>query len=163
MIIENYSTFRALANFGGAIGTDGLTEFDPDRMRADNFDDGIEVVTSPIAFPLELTCNGGDPDTLAGTDEYDWYVSQRTSVVADKPFTISRADDLPTDSFSGTIAIDATVATSTEYPDPFDLSTIRVLFFAIDIYAIRKRDFAIQRFDLMKYLIDQLSPKTDLE
>lgn len=163
MIIEGYSAFRAAANLGGPIGSDGLTEFDPDLVRFDGFDDGIEVLSASEILPIKLTCNDGDADAAVGIDEYDWYVGQGTSTTANKPFTVSRFDDLPTDTFSGTILIDLRAWASAEYPDPFDLSTVRVLYFGLDIYAIRKRDNSIQRFDLMKYLIDLLSPKTDIE
>lgn len=162
MIIENYSAFRSAANPGGALGIDGLTVFDPASMRAGGFDGGIEVASASETFPIKLTCNGGTFDASVGIDEYDWFVSQRTSTIANKPFTVSRFDDVGT-SYSGTILLQLRTWAQLEYDDPFDLSTIRVLFFAVDIYAIRRSDASIQRFDLMKYLLDTLSPKTDLE
>jgi hypothetical protein len=161
MIVETYSLFRSVANPGGALAADGLTEFDPTNMRANGFDDGI-TVSSSSSFPIVLSCNAGAADASVGIDEYDWYVSQRTSTVADKPFTVSRKDSSP-NTHSGRIELDIAAWADAEYPDPFDLSTVRVLFFAVDIYAIRRSDGAIQRLDLMKYLIDALSPKTSIE
>lgn len=161
MIIANYSTFRAMANPGGSIGADGLTEFDPTKMRAALFDDGF-TLSSTSAFPIVITCNFQDADFLAGIDEFDWYVSQQTSIAANKPLTVSRKDMAPNTN-SGTIEIDLAAWASAEYPDPFDLSTIPVLFFGIDIYVIRRNIFSIQRLNLASYLYDALSPKTDLE
>lgn len=163
MIIENYSTFRVLANPGGAIGVDGLTEFDPMNMRKNGFDGGIKFSSSIGNSPIVLTCNDETPDAVAGVDEFDWYVSQRTSVQANKPLTVDRFDDLPTNSWSGRIRLDLRAWAAIEYPDPYELETVKVLFFAIDVYAIRRSDGAIQRIDLMKYLVDALSPSTNLE
>lgn len=162
MIIANYSTFRYLANPAGAIGIDGLPEFDVTKMRDGGFNGGF-VLSSTSAFPLTITCNVGFADTVAGVDEYDWYVSQQTSVAADKPLAITRADNLPTNSYSGKITVDLSAWADDENPDPFDLSTVRVLFFGIDIYAIKRSNGAIQRLDLMQFLIDTLSPKTGIE
>jgi hypothetical protein len=158
MIIETYSLFRTIANPGGAIGADGLTEFDPALMRANTFDGGI-AVSSVSAFPIALTCvpTQANPN-IYPTDLFDWYVSQRTSVSADKPLVVSRGAGTVGDSISLTLAAWA----SAEYPDPFDLSAIRVLFFAVDIYCIRRADSAIQRLNLARYLLDALSPKTDV-
>lgn len=162
MIIADYSTFRSIANPGGSLAPDGLTEFDPSMMRANGFDGGIERISS-ISFPLKLTCNGGDFDASPGVDEYDWYVSQGTSIAANKPLNVSRFDSLPSTSYSGTILLQLESWAIPEYPDPFDLSTVRVLFFGIDIYAIRRSDASIQRFDLMGHLVDALSPKTNIQ
>lgn len=161
MIIENYSVFRFVANPGGAIGTDGFTEFDQTNMRANGFDGGI-AVSSTSAFPIVLSCNSQAADAVATIDEYDWYVSQKTSVAVDKPFTVSRKDTAP-NTHSGRIELDLAAWSSVEFPDPFDLSTVRVLFFAVDVYCIRRSDNVIQRLDLKKYLVDALSPKTDIE
>lgn len=159
MIIENYSAFRAIANLGGAIGADGLTEFDPTKMRINSFDGGFSV-SSTSSFPISISCLPPEASPyLEPTDLFDWYVSQRTSIAADKPFIVSRT---PSGSGDG-IVLDLAAWASTEYPDPFDLSTIRVLFFAVDIYVVRRSDGAIQRLDLMKYLLAALSPQTNLE
>lgn len=162
MIIENYSTFRYLANPAGAIVIDGLPEFDSTKMRDGGFNGGF-VLSSTSVFPLTITCNVGFADLTPGVDEYDWYVSQQTSVVANKPLTIARSDRLPTNSYSGTIEVDLAAWADAENPDPFDLSTIRVLFFGIDIYAIERAGGGLQRLNLMQYLLDALSPATDLE
>ncbi len=160
VIISDYSTFRMLANPGGSFASDGLPEFDPSKMRANGFDDGIEVAA--VSFPLAISCNGGIPDTSFDVDEYDWYVSQRTNVEENRPFVVSRSDTFDT-SYSGTILLEQSVWCADEYPDPFDLeSSVQTLFFGVDIYVIRRSDGAIQRLDLLKYLIDALSPKTDL-
>lgn len=161
MIIENYSTFRSLANPGGSIGVDGLVEFDASKMRSGGFDGGITA--NPIdAFPIEATCNAYANDASPGVDEYDWYVSQRTSVAANKPFVLTRLDSLG-QTRSGSIAIDISAWADAENSDPFDISTVRVLFFAVDLYVIRRSDGAIQRLDLQKYLLDALAPKTGIE
>ena len=154
-----------MANPGGSVGADGLTEFDPALMRANGFDNGIQVLSS-LAFPLKLQCNSDSSptyDASPGVDEYDWFVSQKTSTVDSKPFTVSRFDDLPANTYSGIILLQLRTWASLEYTDPFDLSVIQVLWFGVDIYAIRRSDGAIQRFDMLKYLTNELSPKTDLE
>lgn len=161
MIIDNYSVFRAMANPGGSLTQDGLTEFDPTLMRTGGFNGGF-TLSSTSAFPIVVSCNVGFPDSVAGIDEYDWYVSQQTSTAANKPLTVSRKDTAP-NTHSGKIEIDLAAWAVSEYADPFDLSTIRVLFFGIDIYAIERLGGGIQRLNLASYLSSVLSPKTDLE
>ena len=161
MIIENYSTFRSIANVGGPVASDGLTEFDPTLMRSGGFSGGL-VLSSTSAFPIVVTCNANASDSVAGIDEYDWFVSQRTSIAADKPFTVSRKDTAP-NTHSGRIELALSAWASAEYSDPFDVSAARVLWFGVDIYAIRRSDNAIQRIDMRKTLVDALSQKTDLE
>jgi hypothetical protein len=159
MIIENYSTFRTLANPGGPLAADSLPEFDPANMRKLGFNGGI--TGNPLtSFPIELTCNAYATDAVDGVDEYDWFVSQQTSVVANKPFAVYRLDTGGTR--SGSIGLDLSAWAATEYPTPFDLSSIQVLFFAVDIYVIRRSDGAIQRRDMKAYLLDANSPKTSI-
>lgn len=158
MIISNYSTFRAIANPGGAIGADGLTEFDPTNMRAGTFSGGFSV-SSTNSFPMTISCIPTALPPGDAEDLFDWYVSQRTSIAEDKPFVATRKPGINGDG----IVLNLASWAADEYPDPFDLSTVRVLFFAVDIYVIRRSDTAIQRLDLLKYLVDALSPKTDIE
>lgn len=158
MIIDNYSTFRSIANLGGAIGADGLTEFDPTLMRSGGFAGGFDV-DSTNSFPITISCiptalPPGDPEDL-----FDYYVSQGTSVSADKPLVVTRKAGINGDG----IVIDLAAWSAIEYPDPFNVSTIRVLFFGIDIYVIRRSDNSLQRLDLKQYLIDANAPKTDIE
>lgn len=160
MIIDDYSVFRNHINPAGTPAPDGLPEFPVANMRAFGFDGGI--TSNPTsAFPLEITVNAYADDAVDGVDEYDWFVSQRTSVAANKPFTVYRLDTPPT-TRSGSIGIDMTAQTSAENPDPFDLSTIPVLFFAVDIYAIRRTDKSIQRLDLASYIYNANVPKTNI-
>lgn len=157
MIIQNYTTFRSVANPGGTIGTDGLPEFDPTNMRANGFSGGFDV-SSTSSFPITISCIPTALPPGPDVDMFDWYVSQGTSVAADKPFLITRKPGINGDG----LVIAMAARTAQENPDPFDLSTVRVLFFAVDIYVIRRSDTAIQRLDFLKYLLDVLSPKTDI-
>lgn len=160
MIIDNYSAFRHFVNPGGTVDRDGLPEFPVAKMRFSTFVSGFQL-SSTSAFPLSISCNFGDTDAVVNIDEFDWYVSQRTSIAANKPLTVSRKDTAPNTN-SGTIEIDLSAWAATEYPDPFGISTIPILFSAIDIYAIRRFDLAIQRLDLRAYLYNANSPKTDV-
>lgn len=157
MIIDSYSEFRALANPGGAIGSDGFTEFDPTKMRANGFDDGFSV-SSISTFPIAITAIGPNIPVIDPIDYYDWYVSQGTTVSADKPFVVTRG----LSDIGSRIVLNLSAWAAIEYPSPFDLSTIRVLYFGVDVYCIRRSDAAIQRLDLMAYFLDALSPKTDI-
>jgi hypothetical protein len=160
MIIDNYSTFRAHVNPGGTLAADGLPEFPVAQMRATGFDGGF-VLSSTNTFPIVISCNANVAD-VGPADQYDWYVSQRTSESTNKPIEVVRKDDLPT-SYSGRIEIDLMPWAGDEYPDPFGLSTIPVLFFAVDIYAIERTNKSIQRLDLATYLYDANAPKTNIE
>lgn len=157
MIIEDYATFRILANPGGAIGVDGLPEWPVASMRANGFDDGF-AVTSTSHLPFGIVVLGPNIPVVDPIDYFDWYVSQGTTDAAKKPFVVTRG----LSDTGGRIIFSLSSRAAEEFPDPFDLSTIRVLYFGIDIYCIRRSDSAIQRFDLMKYLLDALAPKTDI-
>lgn len=156
MIIEDYAAFRIVANPGGTLGVDGLPEFVPANMRKNGFSGGFSV-SSTSSFPIQISCI--PTVAYAGFDDFDWYVSQRTSVSENKPFAVERFSPEASD----TIVLDLAAWAAIEYPDPFDLSAIRTLFRAVDIYCIRRDDLAIQRLDLMQYLLDVLSPKTGIE
>jgi hypothetical protein len=161
MSILDYRAFRILANPGGTLDALGLPEWPVASMRASGFDDGI-TVSSTSAFPMVLSCNALAADSVTSVDEFDWFVSQRTEVSGSEPFVVAKYTP-DTDTYSGSISLTLAAWASTEYPDPWDESMARVLFFAVDVYVRRKSDGAIQRLDLLAHVIDAVEAKTDLE
>jgi hypothetical protein len=105
---------------------------------------------------VTLTCNGGVADTVYGTDEYDWYLSQRTDDPARQYLTIVQApDDVGPKSFSGACKITPTALAAAEFGFtigggvPIDPDITRMLFRCCDLYVRRIADQAIQRADLL--------------
>lgn len=163
MAIVGYDVFREMANPGGTVANDGLPEWPVASLRANGFDDGISV--SPTdAFPMTLTCNAGAVDAVDHVDEYDWFVSQgkETAGQGVGHFVVTRKPP-GTDTYSGSIVVDLTAAAEVLFPDPFDVSSIEVLFFGVDVYARRRSDGAIQRLDLRRLVYAANAPKVDLE
>lgn len=102
------------------VGTYDVAFYDPDgypswpvsyvRKAASGFGDtGSTLTYSGYPFatndPVTISCNGGGSDGVKGTPEYNWYLSQRTAVLANQPLAMVQLPDTPTDSYSGSVAL----------------------------------------------------------
>ncbi len=159
MSIVDFQSFREIANPGGTPDLLGLPEWPIALVRANGFDTGFELIVGMTG--LEFSCNGFAADASPGIDEYDWFFSQ--GAASGGPFVVSRSDFALPDTNSGTFQFELAPWALDEYPDPFDLSTIEVLFFQVSAYVRRRADGAIQRLDLLSFLRDYLTPKVDVE
>lgn len=103
-----------------------------------------------------LTVNGAAADAVYGTDEYDWYLSQRTDEPAKQYLEIVQAyDDVGPTSFSGTCRVTPTALAEAKFDfvvgagTPIDPDVTRMLFRSCDLYVRRVTDQAIQRVDML--------------
>lgn len=159
MSFLGYRAFRELANPGGTPAADGLPEWPIALLRANGFDGGFEI-ENPDALPFRVSCNEGAPDAVENVDEFDWFVSQGAE--SGGPFELSRATSLDPVSLSGSIVLSLSAWAAALYPTPFDVSTIEVLFFAVDLYVRRRSDGAIQRLDLRRAIYEANAPQTGI-
>lgn len=158
-ILTSYNSLRVLANPGGTIAPDGLPEWPAVSMRAGGFDAGLDV--SPTdSFPILVTCNALAADAVDDVDDFDWFVWQGAE--GGGPFVVSPPSGLGTHSYSGTISLSLSSWAAAEYPDPFDVSTIEVLFFGVDILVRRRSDGAMQRIDIQAVIRDANEDKFDV-
>lgn len=146
MICPNYATMRAAFAVGGAsVAADGHLEFPGTaKLRTGGFT-GLATPTI-AAYPFTITCNAGAADAVAGTHEYDWFLSQRTDVAASQYLEIIHSDPLK----SGTVRIDivdANVALLLPGLTGADLLTDAsqaIIFANCHLYVSRRSDKAYQ-------------------
>jgi hypothetical protein len=181
MIIQSsqWHSFRTIfAAPGATTDYDGNKAWPLALMRANGFNDGIFGMTRAaslvipihewrlqVPFRFGIANYSGNPsapftpDAVPGVDEYDWWVSQRTSVDADMFLSVSQAQpDVgapPGATYSGAIRLDATprfyadMGLLTEnLSDPGEGSLAgrngRILFKNVHVYCRRRSDGAIQ-------------------
>jgi len=108
-----------------------------------------------------LTCNAAAADAVYGTDEYDWYLSQRTDDAASQYLSIAQGPDgggpwpAPQLSWSGACVITPTALAESKFgftvgaATPIDPDVTRMLFRSCDLYVRRISDQAIQRADML--------------
>jgi len=90
MIFTRYQDFRpGFALVGAALDLDGFPVWPYAKLNTGGFS-GSLAFTSIMAsgIPFSATCNSFAADSVAGVDEYDWYVSQRTDTSANQYFTV---------------------------------------------------------------------------
>lgn len=154
-IIPSYSAFRRRFYTGASPPTrdlDGYATWPLAEIGSGGFT-GLEMPTNPatIAFPFNVQVNGGAMDTSAWTDEYDWFLSQRTDVEANQYLVATQwlGTGVPIVhlSFSAVMAIDLTALGAATFPllTPDELFR---LFYNVHIYVQRKSDDAILVGDL---------------
>lgn len=151
MIYNRYTDFRAVfATSSTPRANDGLEVYPAANVRAGGFTGGFSGLTRPLTFPLTVSCNGLGVDTLVAgppavyIHEYDWYLSQRTEVDADKYLYLESFSD----SQSGTVILGLTSLASTRYPT-LDEDALNALFRHCALYVQRRGDKAIQWIDLL--------------
>jgi hypothetical protein len=168
MIVSNYAAFRTtFADVGATTAHDGFLEWPGESLlRTGGFTGtlsirtgGVWVPFNGVAFPtastfpdlpFRLSANDGASDSVYGTDEYDWYVSQRTDVAANQYLTISR-NDAPASSISrsGSIMIDYDPTNVARLlPDhagaTFTDAELTLLLSRVHVYVRRRSDGAFQ-------------------
>jgi hypothetical protein len=168
MILSTYAAFRtAFADTGAPVAHDGFLEWPGEALlRTGGFDGTLAIDISSVwvafngiafpinqtfpSFPITLTCNAGASDTVYGTDEYDWYVSQRTDTAANQYLTVGR-DDTPSSSISrsGSITLDYDPTNVARLlPDhsgaSFTSSELPLLLRHVHVYVRRRSDGAFQ-------------------
>lgn len=116
------------------------------------------AVPRPFTIPVfKVTVNptiagdetSGAADAMAGVDEYNWYVSQRTDVVARQHLTVAQVAN-----HSGTLQFNIT-ANASEMIEGLTVSTVldelqmHLLYRNVWIYCQRISDDAIQQIELL--------------
>lgn len=142
MIFATWSQFRAGFMPGAPIGIDGVETWDSAMVDQAGFANSL---TFPqfVSFPYDIEVDAG-PDAVPGTDEYSWYLSQRTDVVANQYFEVQRNDtNSPVVTNSGRIRIVRTALAATLYPTVTTIALI-AMFKDLDLYVYRVSDGLIQ-------------------
>jgi hypothetical protein len=115
-------------------------------VRANSFDGGI-AISFADGIQAEISVNAGAADSVAGVDEYDWYLSQRTDTAASQFFTLTQKADIGGDSFSGTVLFEYAPIATQVYGVTGNTITVEAFFRLlthVHLYCRRKSDGAIQ-------------------
>ena len=158
MIYPQYTHFRAGMSVTGTIGVDGMPEWPASyvRLAASGFGDtGTTITGVPTPYAgtfFRVTCNAGAADAVAGVDEYDWYLSQRTDQTALQNLAIWNGA-VGSNTYSGTARILHTAAAESAFG--FTATTVTpgvipLLFRHCYLYVQRRSDSAIQWIDLLR-------------
>ena len=103
-----------------------------------------------------VTVNAVAADAVQGTDEYAWFLSQRTEDTAQQSLTIEDTPDAAGQSFSGTIRLRHTQLALDEYglTEGVALTPTQTaaMFKNVHVYIQRLSDDAIQFVDLHRFL-----------
>lgn len=156
MICPNYSVFRSQFATTTTRAADGYEVWNAGLIRTHSFDDGIAGIYSSEAnqqFPISLTVNGYAADAVASTDEYDWYVSQRTDVAASQYLAVTAYPNLAGSTYSGSIRLSLTAFAIAELDlddgtelDGADL--VKRVLSRVYVYVQRRSDDSIQYVEL---------------
>ncbi len=122
-------------------------------VRANGFAGGFSGIPgSAVGQNFLVSVNGQAPDAVAGVDEYDWYLSQRTDDPAKQWLSCATAHFLGANTYSGTVLIATTALANAELGLGLTLTVeqqIEVFRFC-HLYCRRRPDGAIQWVDLLK-------------
>jgi len=133
---------------GGLAGELGHTEL----VRAAGFDTGLLAgFSGTYGDTMVVSANTLAADAVKGTDEYDWYLSQRSDDVAKQYLYTVQMPTTATNSYSGTIYIAYTALAQTELDfttPPLSTSVVQALYRHVHVYCRRRSDGAIQWLDL---------------
>lgn len=146
--IKLYPNFRAAFSVSGSPDIHGWEKWPTTYMYLSGF--AISMTKPVSSLPTLITVNGLATDSTPYTDEYDWYVSQRTDNPANQYLDIQRSDVWP-DTRSGTISLGLT-ALGTTYFGGLTIDELVGLFKHVYIYAQRRADRATAMLDVSKYL-----------
>lgn len=138
-----------------SVDNDGYPSWPIANMRAGGFSAGFTGLgNNYTGETLSITANSGAADSVKGTDEYDWYLSQRTEVASKQVLSISPVPHTATQSFSGTVRVLNTALAQTLYGSTLgDPESVAKLFKACHLYCQRRSDNAIQWIDLHKHFM----------
>lgn len=105
-----------------------------------------------LGATMFVTVNNYAADVVAGVNEYDWHVSQRTDMASDQHLLVSQKPDLGGNSFSGAIFI--SLNSTTDFPtgtlDEMTPDALKRIAKHVVIYAQRRSDKAIFWADLTR-------------
>jgi hypothetical protein len=147
--------------------TDGWPEYPgpdtrgTDLVRANGFDDGFSIVTiQDLDFETLITINASAADSVAGVDDYDWWLSDRTEVPASRFLSLAQAPDTGGNSFSGSVNLSLTATCITELalalPGSITMQQLASMFKFAHLYVRRRSDGAIQWVDLHALYLAEL-------
>lgn len=153
MIYTRYQDFRAGFGAGSPVAADGFPTWPYSSLRASGFSGMAFSSIMSSGFPFSASCNVYAADAVAGVDDYDWYVSQRTDVIASHYFTVSAYSA----NHSGSISVDvvdanvkllipalASLNSSALRAALKDDAYLKLLFKDVAFYAQRRSDGAYQ-------------------
>jgi hypothetical protein len=148
-IFTTYAQFRAGFNPFTPVGADGFKSW----SGGDVVTPVLEIPTTIIELPFLIIVNNTINDAVAGVDEWDWYLSQRTDNSARQYFTVDRADELP-NTRSGRIAVNVSaLATGLGYGNiPMSTTEILALFTDVEVYARERATGFIHHASLLEAL-----------
>jgi hypothetical protein len=142
MIVANFTTFRYVFSVTKVADVHGYEVWPTAKLRSGGFASLTLPTSLTFTLPFTLTCNGGAADSVPTSDEYDWYLSQRTDDPAAQLLSLTK----PT-GYSGSAVLDRTALGLSKFPDLSDTSR-RGLLLRTAIYVQRRSDQAIQWADL---------------
>ncbi len=150
MIYTRYQDFRAgFALVGAPLAVDGFPEWPYAKLRTGGFANSITFDSPSSTVNLysqvmNITCNDFAADAVAGVDDYDFFVSQRTDVIANQYFTVA----VYAANRSGSIKLSCVTAnTALLLPGLTDYrgdEALKLLFRDVAIYVQRRSDKAYQ-------------------
>lgn len=122
-------------------------------VRASGFDGGISIVSVSSDFTTRLTVNASAADSVFGTDEYDWYLSDRTDDPGKRFLDIVQRPSSGGNSYSGSVDISLSALCLSELginpaTTPLTQSELAICFKFAHLYCRRVSDGAIQWVDL---------------
>ena len=141
--------------------TDGMPRFPGPRdstnlIRSGGFTGGITGAPFPyLGVAFQVTCNSTADDSVAGTDEYDWYLSQRTDDPAKQYWLALDYNPGGGNTASGTISLVHSALATSELgvvDGPLPAQQYHDLLYKVALYVRRISDGAIQWLDLHKAL-----------
>lgn len=125
-------------------------------VRSGGFDTGLAGTPVPYGgASFQVTANGTATDGAPGTDEYDWYLSQRTDVVAKQYLTFAQKAPAGGNTYSGTVTIVHNALATSELGTLTTPSIEQTteLFKHCDLYCKRLSDGAIQWVSLLRTML----------
>lgn len=140
---------------------DGLPEFPGPQtrgtslLRANGFDGGLTLVSVQDSdFETRFTANVGAADAAMGTDEYDWWLSDRTEVSANRLLSLTQKAASGSSTYSGTVDVSLTALAVTalgiSLPGTLTTQQLVHLFKYAHLYCRRRSDGAYQWVDLLE-------------
>jgi len=131
------------------------------KVRSGGFTGGFTGIAKPIlVVPVSLTVNATALDAVSGTDEYDWWVSQRTDTLADQMLKVwdyhHFFNVVPTRSGTIILALSDLGMSKLGFIDTFEFVTIDQvirLFRNVHVYCRRISDGAIQWVNVLPYTL----------
>jgi len=138
---------------------DGHPPWPVDLLRAGGFSGGITGVGQPILeVPFTMSCNGGAADSVAGTDQYDWYISQRTDDPARQMLAVSAYAPVGVPTYSGSVVVGVTAlgvarAGLASAASLISHDQMVLLFKHVTAYCRRRSDGAVQYVNVLDYAL----------